>query len=69
MFMSYDHGNSIFALFRCSLKYLRLSFKILTMFHKEQLVLILKPKNTSWMAMSSVRKNQNPLSCALSVVR
>jgi hypothetical protein len=61
MFMSYDHGNSIFALFRCSLKQLKLSFNILTRFHCEHLVLILRFNMTSWLVMSSVRNNENPL--------
>jgi penicillin-binding protein-related factor A (putative recombinase) len=37
---------------------LRFLLKNLTMFHHEHLVLILKHKNTLWLVVRSVRKNQ-----------
>jgi hypothetical protein len=60
--MSYDHGNSIFALSKWNLMQLRFLFRNLTRFHHECLVLILKLEITSWLVMSGIRKYQNPLS-------
>jgi hypothetical protein len=42
LFMSYDHGNSIFALVKWNLMQLRFLFRNLTWFCHERLVLFLK---------------------------
>jgi hypothetical protein len=63
--MSYDHGNSIFTLFKYNLMQLRFLLRNLIRFHHEHLVLILKLKNTSWLVMSGVRKYQTSLCYAL----
>jgi hypothetical protein len=56
---------SIFAVVKYNLMQLRFLFKNLTRFHHEQLMLILKLEITSWLAMSGIRKYQNPLSYGL----
>jgi hypothetical protein len=63
--MSYDHGISIFPLFKYNLMQLRFLLRNLIRFHHEYLVLILKLKNTSWLVMSGVRKYRTPLSYVL----
>jgi hypothetical protein len=52
-------------LFEYNLMQLRFHFRNSTRFHHEHLVLVLMLKNTSWLAMSGVRKYQTPLSKVL----
>jgi hypothetical protein len=52
-------------LLKYNLMKMRFLLKTLTRFLHGHLVLILKLKITSWLVMSSFRKNQNPLSYVL----
>jgi hypothetical protein len=66
--MSYDHGNSIFALVTYNLMQLRFLFRSLARFRHERLVLILKHSTASWLVMSGVRKYKKPLRYVLQYI-